>query len=434
MSRQFEQKVKELSTVRQIGDALSHPLDREKVCVAILEAVVEGMGAETGVLILFDPSKRISMGKSVSSPGNPMEDCPFNPTQEMIEWVMKERNPLLLQNLSHTPGFSFKDGPDSGSAMVLPLISRAIGIGVVTLGHSDKDAFRPEKVPAGHIVASQAAIGLENAKLLHELIEMNQSLEGKILERTRSLQKTNRRLVEMQDQLVQAEKMKIIGQFTAGVGHNLRTPLSVILSSADLLKVHGDGNGKVTGYADKIARQGARMAEIIEDLMAKCRKATLRETEKLNINDVLRSELNFLEANLEFKHNVRKEIDFDNDLPQIKGLYTDFSQTFVNLINNAVDAMDGREDKLLRIRTKYDRAHIYVDVEDNGCGIRDEDKEKIFDFSFTTKTGQSEEGGSSGMGIGLFNSQHLMSKYSAQILVNTRPGETVFTVQIPLQP
>lgn len=432
MSRQFEEKVRELSTIRRIGDALVHALDMENVCAMTLDAVMEGMGAETGVLILFEPLKRVPMARVVSS-GNSLDgNGPFYPTEGMIEWVLQEKRPFLITDLSKESRFSLRGEPVAGSAMTLPLISRELEIGVISLGHSEERAFRPEQIPAAHLIASQAAIGLENVKLVHELIGMNEDLEEKVLERTRSLQETNQKLVELQDQLIQAEKMKVIGQFTAGIGHNLRTPLSVILSIADLIGLHSDGNGKIAGYAEKISQQGQRMTEIIQNLMEKCQKAQTREVEQLNINHILKKELSFMEGNLDFKHNVVKEYHFDEDLPRIEGFYGDFSQTFVNLINNAVDAMYGSEIKRLKVCTRYDRDYIYVDIEDNGCGIPEEDKGRIFDFSFTTKGLVEEIGSPSGVGIGLFNSRYLMGKYGAEITVKSRPGETVFTVHIPL--
>lgn len=433
MSRQFEQKVRELSTIRRIGDALVHALEMENVCAMILDAVMEGLGAETGVLILFESLKRVPMTEVVSSGDSPQEEEPIYPTDGMIDWVLKEKRPLLIGNLSGESRFSLGEQAIAGSAIALPLISRDLEIGVINLGHSEENAFCPEQIPAGHLMASQAAISLENVKLVHELIGMNECLEEKVLERTRSLQETNQRLLELQDQLIQVEKMKVIGQFTAGIGHNLRTPLSVILSTADLIKLYGDGYRKITGYAEKIVQQGTRMAEIIENLMEKCQKTQRRELERLQINHILNKELSFMEGNLDFKHNVVKKFDFDESLPEIEGFYGDFSQTFVNLINNAVDAMYASEIKRLKICTRHDLNYIYVEIQDTGCGIPEEEREKIFDFSFTTKPSDHEDGRPSGMGIGLFNSRHLMSKYGAQITVRSRPGETVFTVHIPLR-
>ena len=432
MSRQFEEKVGELSTIRRIGDALAHALEMETVCTMILDAVVEGMGAEKGVSIVFESLGRVSIAEVVSPTNSIRRDGPFYPTDGMIDWVMKEKRPLLVRDLSEESRPSVSGGRVAGSAMTLPLLSRELEIGVINLGHSERDAFRPEQLPACHLIASQAAIGLENAKLLHELIRINENLEEKVLERTRNLQETNRKLVELQDQLIQAEKMKVIGQFTAGIGHNLRTPLSVILSAADLIKLRGDGDGKVGEYADRIAQQGTRMAEIIENLMEKCIKTQRRQLEGLNINHILKQELSFMEGNLDFKHNVVKAYDFDPDLPEIEGFYGDFSQTFVNLINNAIDAMYQRKIKELKIRTRHDQNHIDVDIQDSGCGIPEEEMEKIFDFSYTTKAPVHQDGSPCGMGIGLYNSKHLMRKYGAEIRVKSRPEETVFTVHIPL--
>jgi len=433
MSRQFEQKVRELSAIRRIGDALAYPMEMGRVCTAVLDAVVEGLDAEGGVLILFEPSGQVPMAEVVPPAYPRGEANPFYPSGEMIDWVLREKRPLVIEDASQETRFPPSERPAGGSAMTLPLICRDVTIGVVNLGHCEANALRSEQIPAAHLMSSQAAIALENVKLVHELIAMNECLEEKVLERTRSLQVTNQKLMELQDQLVQAETMKVVGQFTAGIGHNLRTPLSVILSTADLIKLYGDGNNRVTGYAEKILQQGSRMAEIIENLMEKCYKTQRQELERLDINQILAKELSFMEGNLDFKHNVVRECDFDEDLPRIEGFYGDFSQTFVNLINNAVDAMYETESKRLKISTRHDEEYIYVAIQDNGCGIPEEEQKKIFDFSFSTKPAVRQDGRPPGMGIGLFNSKYLMSRYGAQIRVKSRPGETVFTVCIPIR-
>jgi signal transduction histidine kinase len=432
MSRDFEGKIRELSTIRRIGDALAHALDMKNVCKIILDSVIDGLGAETGVLILYESSNHAPVAQVFSSASTRAEGNGFYPTDRMIDRAIKKRNPVIIRDVPTESRYSLKQETATRSAMLLPLVSRKFDIGVIGLGHSHREAFRREQIQAGHLIASQAAISLENVKLLHKLIGMNESLEEKVLERTQRLHETNQRLLELQNQLIQAETMKVIGQFTAGIGQNLRTPLSVILSAADLIKLHGDGNRKIVEYAEKIAQQSARMAEIIENLIEKCQKTQRREQEKLNINHILRKELSFMEANLDFKHKVVKECVFDDKLPKSKGFCGDFSQTFVNLINNAVDAMRENKTKKLTIRTRHDRSHLYVDIRDNGCGISKDDQEKILDFSFARRARVYGSGSPSGMGIGLFNSKHLMAKYGAQIRVKSRPGDTTFTVQIPL--
>ncbi len=433
MGRQFEEKVRELSTIRQIGDALAHSLEIENVCKMILNAALDGMGAEAGALILFEPLKRVPMVEVFSPADFPKGKDPFRPTDQMIAWVLDKKKLLIIGDTSKaSPSFLDPRFP-SASLMVLPLISRDFEIGVISLAHSERNAFRRDQIPAGHLISGQAAISLENVKLLHQLIRMNENLEEKVLQRTRSLQEANEKLIKIQDQLIQAEKMKVIGQLTAGIGHNLRTPLSVILSTADLIKLCSNGNEKVTQYAENIAQQGARMAQIIGTLMERCQTTHAREVERLNMNRILKEELNFMEGNLEFKHKVAKECEFDTGLPEIEGSYGDFSQTFVNLIENAVHAMHGSEVKRLRVCTRHDENYVYVDVHDTGCGIPKKDIEKIFDFSYTTKAPAPHGGSPSGIGIGLFNSRHLMSKYGAEIKVKSRPGATAFTVQIPLR-
>ena len=431
MTRQFEDKVRELSTIRRIGDALAHALEVENVCNRILEAVMEGMGAERGMLVLFESSSRTPLTRVCLPKETPTLRSGIFPPEEMIESVMKEKRPLVRQDVSEAQLILGVGVPEAGSTLTLPLICRDREVGVLHLAHLEPNGFQADQILAGHIIASQAAIALENVKFLHEVLRLNMRLEEKVLERTRSLQEANMRLIEIQDQLIQAEKMKAIGQLTAGIGHNLKTPLSVIMSAAELINLHSNGNEKIGQYVHKIVEQSTRMSGIIENMMEKSHKAQRREQEELDINRILRAELDFMEGNLDFKHNIAKDYHFDSNLPRIRGFYGDFGQTFMNLINNAIDAMYKSEKRRLRVCTRYDNGCIYVDIEDTGCGILEENRERIFEFAFTTKPSVSQDGAPSGTGIGLFNSRQLMSKYGAEINVKSRPGETTFTVQIP---
>jgi transcriptional regulator with GAF, ATPase, and Fis domain len=179
MSRQFEEKVRELSTIRRIGDALAHTLEMERVCAMVLEAVMEGMGAEKGVLMLFESVNGLPMLEVVSPVSPPNKNRSYHPTDKMIAWVLRERKPLLIRDVSEKfRSFGIK-ASRGGSSITLPLISRELEIGVISLWHTKPNRFRRAQIPVSHILAGQATMALENVRLVHELIRMNDGLEQK---------------------------------------------------------------------------------------------------------------------------------------------------------------------------------------------------------------------------------------------------------------
>lgn len=235
---------------------------------------------------------------------------------------------------------------------------------------------------------------------------------------------------ELELELIQQSKLSSIGMLASGVAHNINNPLTSILGRAQLLhRAHPD-----LKEVDTIIAQGKRISAIIDNMMYKSRQEQTPERQLLDLNHLLIQELSFLEADLDFKHKVEKEYDFADSLPQIEGVYSDFSQSLLNIIRNALDAMYASKRKKLTVRTWSDEEFIYIEIGDTGCGISEENLSKIFDPFFTTKplAGRQKEGEPSGTGLGLSSCYQLLRPYGAVISAKSELGEgTTFTVRIP---
>ena len=126
-------------------------------------------------------------------------------------------------------------------------------------------------------------------------------------------------------------------------------------------------------------------------------------------------------------------LDLAEDLPQIQGKPSDFSQIFYNLMKNACDAMANADRKQLRITTRTEDDELIIDFSDTGRGIDPEQVPRIFKPFYTTKTETGTE--DAGSGLGLFISTQLLAPYQGRIQVEDKPGPgTIFHVHIPLTP
>lgn len=131
-------------------------------------------------------------------------------------------------------------------------------------------------------------------------------------------------------------------------------------------------------------------------------------------------------------HKIRKmdvvvKKDFQQDLPQPQLKITEFNQVWTNLIDNAIDALENAEQKILKIKTRRDGDYIKVSITDTGSGIPAEHKEKIFDPFFTTKAVDK------GTGLGLDMVKQVVQQHNGSITVNSNPGETEFEICIPIK-
>ena len=249
-------------------------------------------------------------------------------------------------------------------------------------------------------------------------------------------------------------KLAEFGMMLQGVAHNLNTPLTGIKSSAQLQKSklnkfrskleekYGEDPliskmlDSIVKSTDLINSSSVKMSRIIKNMMTKARQEQSNSREVLNLCSVMEQELEFMMANMFFKHKVEKEFELQRELPVVYGLYSDFSQIFTNLIKNALDAMFDTEIKRLVVVIFSDEKNIYVKIKDTGKGIAPENHEKIFEPFFTTKPKLTEANGNepTGTGIGLESVKSLLEPYQAVIDFSSEIGVgTEFRIVIPIE-
>jgi signal transduction histidine kinase len=231
--------------------------------------------------------------------------------------------------------------------------------------------------------------------------------------------------------MMNEHKLASIGRLATGIAHNLNTPISVIMTNAELLQLKYIDSPEL----DKILRQAERMSSIINRLLTKSKQEQLQEPQALDLNKLISDELEFLNSNLEFKHNIQKEYFFDEHLPVIYAVYSDFSQSIMNIIQNAIDAMYKRPMKKLTVTTEYKNENITIAVKDTGVGIDEKNYLKLFDPFYTTKPSPHErkDDAPTGTGLGLATVHNLLTPYGVEIDVDSIVDEgTTFTLRVPV--
>lgn len=236
---------------------------------------------------------------------------------------------------------------------------------------------------------------------------------------------------ELELDLLSLSKLSSVGMLTSGIAHNLNSPLQAIRGYTEILQKKYPEMGELV----LILKGVEKMSDIISNLMSKSRMDQDRRAKPIDLNELLTQELKFLEADLEYKRSVQKSFNFAPGPLMVNGVYSDFSQTFSAIFRNALDAMWDREKRELTVSTRLEADWIYIDISDTGCGIKPEDKLRIFQPFFTTKPVLTERSGAEpvGTGIGLASAQQLLSKYGAEIFVDSVPNQgSTFTIKIPL--
>jgi len=228
--------------------------------------------------------------------------------------------------------------------------------------------------------------------------------------------------VNLEDQLVQAEKLSSIGLLAAGVAHEVNTPLAVITTQAQMLMRQMPGDDPRTPTLDKIIKQAFRASEIVNNLL-KFSRVSGSEFAELDLNRVIRETLSLVDPMLRAS-KISVNVQLGASLPTVFGNSGKLQQVFMNLILNARDAMPrGGE---LTIATEGEDSSVHVEVSDNGMGIPADHLGKIFDPFFTTKTT------SRGTGLGLAVTYGIMREHAGKILVESAVGHgTSFRLEFP---
>ena len=242
---------------------------------------------------------------------------------------------------------------------------------------------------------------------------------------------------EMGSQLIMAGRLAEVGEMSAGVAHEINNPLQVMKSEYTLitdilddirsgaLNPDPENMDQMRDSVDQISFQIDRCRDITQGLLKFARKSEAT-FEEIVLPDLIEEIVHMIEhqAMLDGVHIVRT---FDPGLPQLLSDPGQLQQVFLNLINNAMHALGGREDGVIRIHTARQDDRVLISVTDNGCGIAPENLEKIFLPFFTTKpVGR-------GTGLGLSTCYGIVERLGGHISVSSEVGAgTVFTVRLPL--
>jgi two-component system NtrC family sensor kinase len=241
------------------------------------------------------------------------------------------------------------------------------------------------------------------------------------------------KLRELQGQIIHAEKLATLGQIAASVIHELNNPLTSIAVYAEYLRgklayclAHGTPLAVVDEDVEKLRRIGAgaqRISKFTRDLMHYARP-TRDEIEAVHLNQVVLQALSLCEHL--FEHgNVRLRQELTRDLPPVPGVPGQIEQVVVNLVTNAVHAMDGAGTVTVRTQ-RLDTGHVVIAVSDTGPGISPEARERIFEPFFTTKPDGR------GMGLGLSIVRSIIDEHHGTIHVEgAEGGGALFLITLP---
>ncbi|MEG4943919.1 AAA family ATPase [Microcoleus sp. F4-D5] len=459
----------DLPTVIKASQALSSEIELEQLLTTLMQVAVQNAGAQTGALILDEGGNwRVAVHctnrQDCHLESLLVEESKAIPVS-IINYVKRTKEILVFDRASTQTtwaGDPYMIEHQPKSVLCTPILHHGKVMGILYLENNlTTGAFTRDRVAILNILCSQAAISLQNARLYQQSQEYAQKLEQSIQD-----------LKQMQLQLVQGEKMSALGNLVAGVAHEINNPVGFIAGNLQPAQDYvGDLFNLIDLYQEKFPHPGGEIEAEIEDIdleylredlpkligsmqegverirnistsLRTFSRADSDRPVSFNIHDGLESTLLILKHRLkasEFRPAIEVVKEYGK-LPLVKCFPGQLNQVFMNVLANAIDALEesnkGRSFQEIKALPNKITVHtalsesknqVVIRIKDNGVGMSNEVKENIFNHLFTTKSvGQ-------GTGLGLsITRQIVVEKHGGTLVVNSSLGQgSEFVISIP---
>lgn len=460
----------DLATAMKAAEAIASELLLENLPCRILNIILENTAAQKGCLILENQGQLVIEatnavdGMVVALHAIPVETSSDVPIS-LINYVARTQQPVVLDDAVQEAVFAsdtYLQHYQPKSVLCAPIFYQGEFIGIIYLENNlTTGAFTAERLELLKLLTAQAAIAIENARLYARAQEKSQQLQASL-----------EQLQHTQAQLVQTEKISQLGQLVAGVAHEVNNPIGFIsgnLSHAtqyiqDLvdhlqcyLHHYPTPVGEIQDHAESIELEflledlpqlinSMKLGvDRIRDVMQSLRNYSRQDGKEKQWTDVhagLNTTLMILSHRLKAKADGLgiEVIKQYGELPLVQCYSGQINQVFMNLIANAIDAMEEeniarkiaglkQKNSTITIRTATAKDWITIHIVDNGPGISEEIQTKLFDAFFTTKP----EGKGTGLGLSISH-QIVTEKHGGRLRCVSSVGQgTEFIIELPVE-
>jgi signal transduction histidine kinase/ActR/RegA family two-component response regulator len=406
-------KIKQLTTLYEIGKALSSTLDLDELLKKALELLKDRWGYALCAIFFLDREKdELFIKHVIGRDPEGVKDMRFRVGVDgIVGWVTKTGEALYVPDVSKDPRY-IPGLPTGKSEVAIPLKIRDRVIGVLDIESNEPRGFDEEDLKTLFSFASQMSISIENAQLFADLKQTLQELR------------------QVQDQIIQAEKLRAMGEMASGVAHDFNNVLAVVLGNIQLLlhqldRLSPEEIREGLKVIERSSKDGAETIRRIQEFTGVRRD---KEFISLSLKEIVAEVVNITQPRWKDqtqKKGIQVELTTQlGDIPLIMGNPSELREVLTNIIFNAVDAMP-QGGKLIIVTQPQTEDWVEVRITDTGIGMTEEVRKRVFDPFFTTK-------GVTNSGLGMSVSYGIIKRHGGEILIESEPGKgTAFIIHLP---
>ncbi len=406
---EMRRRNRELNALNAMAVVAAQSFDLDEILNLTLRQVVTLFGAESGTVYLSDSDNTTYRRRAAWGPRSRDElrapEISF--AEGFGDLVVRSRTEVITaEYLPHLPAkvAEFLRGEADRSWIWVLFWGKDSPVGIMGLCNNAGYEYSSNDENLLVAISRQLATTIEKVRLYEETCRAYEDLR------------------KTQEQLLQSEKMSAVGQLIAGVAHELNNPLTAILGYAELLESEGLQT-RAADYVAKLFKQAQRTHRVVQNLLSFARQRK-PQREEVDIRKVLDETLALRDYDLK-TNNIRVEREVPAEAAMVVADPHQIEQVFLNIINNAVDAIleTGKTGKV-KIRVYWQNGHVCTQFSDDGPGLKD--PKRIFDPFYTTKSVGK------GTGLGLSICYGIVKEHGGDITANNAPdGGAVIEVRLP---